>query len=29
MFGENDMSGGINQVVAAEAGGAANVFTLE
>lgn len=29
MFGENDMSGGINQVVAGEQGGAANVFTLD
>jgi len=29
MFGENDMAGGVNQVVAGEQGGAANVFTLD
>ena len=29
LFGENDMAGGLNQVVAAEQGGAANVFTLD
>jgi hypothetical protein len=29
MFGENDLAGGVNQVVAGEQGGAANVFTLD
>eukprot|EP01044_Picomonas_judraskeda_P008930 COSAG03_NODE_1054_length_4943_cov_154.057803_4_plen_30_part_00 len=28
MFGENDLAGGVNQVVMAEQG-AANVFTLD